>query len=187
MSSLNTVDVLTLVTLRRRSSGAPHWPRVSVLGGWQTALCVQRSSSGGSDVQTTGFSDGGFSSRYRDQTQLFMSRLHWLRCCCVLFLLCLITEGQASPDVMKALTKALIELKTVFLQELKKDVLHRVSVFPEEPVDVEKLLVDVSTAFQRRLHEILCKHTTAWLLIMNQTVMKSFWLCIRWNFSIFFL
>lgn len=69
-------------------------------------------------------------------------------------------EGQASPDVMKALTKALIELKTVFLQELKKDVLHRVSVFPEEPVDVEKLLVDVSVAFQRRLHEILCKHTT---------------------------
>ncbi|XP_052426695.1 L-seryl-tRNA(Sec) kinase isoform X2 [Carassius gibelio] len=70
-------------------------------------------------------------------------------------------RGQASPDVMKALTKALIELKTVFLQELKKDVLHRVSVFPEEPVDVEKLLEDVSTAFQRRLHEILCKHTTA--------------------------
>ncbi|XP_016403572.1 L-seryl-tRNA(Sec) kinase-like, partial [Sinocyclocheilus rhinocerous] len=67
-------------------------------------------------------------------------------------------EGQASPDVLKALAKALNELKTVFLQELKKDVLHRVSVFPEEPVDMEKLLMDVSAAFQRHSHEIVSKH-----------------------------
>ncbi|XP_026077974.1 L-seryl-tRNA(Sec) kinase-like isoform X2 [Carassius auratus] len=67
-------------------------------------------------------------------------------------------RGQASPDVMKALAKALIELKTVFLKELKKDVLGRVSVFPEEPVDVEKLLMDVSAMFQRRSHEIVSKH-----------------------------
>ncbi|KAF4106216.1 hypothetical protein G5714_012206 [Onychostoma macrolepis] len=69
-------------------------------------------------------------------------------------------EGQASPDAQKALAKALIELKTAFLQELKKDVLHRVSVFPEEPVDMEKLLMAVSAAFQRRSHEIVCKHMT---------------------------
>ncbi|XP_016323868.1 L-seryl-tRNA(Sec) kinase [Sinocyclocheilus anshuiensis] len=61
-------------------------------------------------------------------------------------------HGQASPDVLKALAKALNELKTVFLQELKKDVLHRVSVFPEE------LLMDVSAAFQRHSHEIVSKH-----------------------------
>uniref|UniRef100_A0A8C1R282 Phosphoseryl-tRNA kinase n=1 Tax=Cyprinus carpio TaxID=7962 RepID=A0A8C1R282_CYPCA len=67
-------------------------------------------------------------------------------------------EGQASPVVLKALAKALNELKTAFLQELKKDVLHRVSVFPEEPVDMKKLLVDVSVAFQRRSHEIVSKH-----------------------------
>ncbi|XP_058649036.1 uncharacterized protein LOC131550703 isoform X3 [Onychostoma macrolepis] len=69
-------------------------------------------------------------------------------------------RGQASPDAQKALAKALIELKTAFLQELKKDVLHRVSVFPEEPVDMEKLLMAVSAAFQRRSHEIVCKHMT---------------------------
>lgn len=72
--------------------------------------------------------------------------------------MCLVTEGQASPVVLKALAKALNELKTAFLQELKKDVLHRVSVFPEEPVDMKKLLVDVSVAFQRRSHEIVSKH-----------------------------
>ncbi|XP_050980024.1 L-seryl-tRNA(Sec) kinase isoform X2 [Labeo rohita] len=67
-------------------------------------------------------------------------------------------RGQASPDVLKALAKELNELKTAFLQELKKDVLHRVSVFPEEPVDTEKLLMDVSAAFQRRSHQIVSKH-----------------------------
>uniref|UniRef100_A0A673FQK6 L-seryl-tRNA(Sec) kinase-like n=1 Tax=Sinocyclocheilus rhinocerous TaxID=307959 RepID=A0A673FQK6_9TELE len=70
----------------------------------------------------------------------------------------LTSARQASPDVLKALAKALNELKTVFLQELKKDVLHRVSVFPEEPVDMEKLLMDVSAAFQRHSHEIVSKH-----------------------------
>ncbi len=72
--------------------------------------------------------------------------------------MCLVTEGQASAQ--KALAKALIELKTAFLQQLKKDVLHRVSVFPEEPVDMEKLLMAVSAAFQRRSREIVCKHVT---------------------------
>ncbi|KAL0178821.1 hypothetical protein M9458_024263, partial [Cirrhinus mrigala] len=66
--------------------------------------------------------------------------------------------GQASPDVLKVLAKELNELKTAFLQELKKDVLHRVSVFPEEPVDMEKLLMDVSAAFQRRSHQIVSEH-----------------------------
>ncbi|XP_043087064.1 L-seryl-tRNA(Sec) kinase isoform X2 [Puntigrus tetrazona] len=69
-------------------------------------------------------------------------------------------EGQASPDEQKALAKALTELKTAFLQELKKDVLHRVSVFPDEPVDVEQLLMNVSAAFQRRSREIVCKRLT---------------------------
>ncbi|KAK2875980.1 hypothetical protein Q8A67_020076 [Cirrhinus molitorella] len=67
-------------------------------------------------------------------------------------------EGQASPDVLKALAKELNELKAAFLQELRKDVLHRVSVFPEEPLDMEKLLMDVSAAFQRRSRQILSKH-----------------------------
>ncbi|XP_067224714.1 L-seryl-tRNA(Sec) kinase isoform X2 [Chanodichthys erythropterus] len=57
-------------------------------------------------------------------------------------------EAQASPDVLKALAKELNELKTRFLQDLKKDVLHRVSVFPEE-----ELLMDVTAGFERRARD----------------------------------
>ncbi|XP_048025731.1 L-seryl-tRNA(Sec) kinase-like isoform X1 [Megalobrama amblycephala] len=57
-------------------------------------------------------------------------------------------EAQASPDVLKALAKELNELKTRFLQDLKKDVLHQVSVFPEE-----ELLMDVMAGFERRTRD----------------------------------
>lgn len=62
---------------------------------------------------------------------------------CVLVLLCLI-EAQASPDVLKALAKELNELKSRFLQDLKKDL----PPFPEE-----KLL-----AFEHRTRQMLSEH-----------------------------
>lgn len=58
-----------------------------------------------------------------------------------------LTESQASPDTLKALAKELNELKTRFLLDLKKDVLHRVSVFPEEE------LPDVAAEFERRTRD----------------------------------
>ncbi|XP_051530265.1 L-seryl-tRNA(Sec) kinase-like [Myxocyprinus asiaticus] len=67
-------------------------------------------------------------------------------------------ENQASSVVLKALAKELNELKTRFLRELKKEVLHRVSVCPEEPVNTEKLLMDAARAFERDTHEIVSKH-----------------------------
>lgn len=67
---------------------------------------------------------------------------------CVMRTAVCLTEAQASPDVLKALAKELNELKTRFLQDLKKDVLHRVSVFPEE-----ELLMDVTAGFERRTRD----------------------------------
>ncbi|XP_051523921.1 L-seryl-tRNA(Sec) kinase-like [Myxocyprinus asiaticus] len=68
-------------------------------------------------------------------------------------------ENQASSGVLKVLAKELNKLKTRFLLELKKEVLHQVSVCPEESVNTEKLLMDVSRAFERDIHEIVSIHT----------------------------
>ncbi|XP_056626679.1 L-seryl-tRNA(Sec) kinase isoform X2 [Triplophysa dalaica] len=57
--------------------------------------------------------------------------------------------AQASSDVLKDLAKELNELKTHFLQELKKEILHQMSLCPEEPMNTEKLLMTAARAFDR--------------------------------------
>ncbi|KAA0724807.1 L-seryl-tRNA(Sec) kinase [Triplophysa tibetana] len=58
-------------------------------------------------------------------------------------------EDQASSDVLKDLAKELNELKTHFLKELKKEILHQMSLCPEEPMNTEKLLMTAARAFER--------------------------------------
>lgn len=58
-------------------------------------------------------------------------------------------ENQASSDVLKVLAKELNVLKTRFLQELKTELHHQVSLSPEEPIDIEKLLMTAERAFKR--------------------------------------
>ncbi|XP_057215018.1 L-seryl-tRNA(Sec) kinase isoform X2 [Triplophysa rosa] len=66
-------------------------------------------------------------------------------------------RDQASSDVLKDLAKELNELKTHFLQELKKEMFHQMSLCPEEPMNTEKLLMTAARTFERDAQHCVLK------------------------------
>ncbi|XP_030631582.1 L-seryl-tRNA(Sec) kinase [Chanos chanos] len=67
-------------------------------------------------------------------------------------------ENTVSSESMKVLAKELNELKTRFLQDLRKQILHDLPVSAGEPLDVEGIVNRAVRVFNQERDDILLRH-----------------------------